>query len=486
MTHQMLTDQDVYRYIHCPHWPYWERFGDRKERRKLTREEESRLGDRLFEERRLARRFFSGVREVRHTDPRKGARRTLELMREGAEVIYRGWLMNEAWCARPDLLIKTRGPSLFGTWHYVPWSFRRGHELKKEYKFQLMADVVLLEETQHYFPREAGTVNADGQRLAFETDEMVSEWKGIVEALERIARGEMPEPVYRKSCEDTSPWGQACFRLAAERNDIALLFNVDLKKLKSLRDLGIRTVEDAAEMDPMRFEGQGPGLTLRALQAVQRQAASLRDQSVIIRDAFTHQTEGCEIHFDIESYPPTDTDYLYGFWTQNAEGGVYHAFVAKTPKEEEKMWKTFLAWLTTLPSAYTVYHYANYEPTRLRVLAERYGDQHNPWLERFISRMFDLKEAAREHAVFPLYFYSLKKICQFLGFDWTGEVKNGGDSIGVYQRWLKTRRRTILDSLLQYNQDDVEATAFLLDWLKRFARQEGVYPKPYPWQKKSC
>ena len=481
----MLTDEDVYRYIVCPHWPYWERFGNRKDRRRLSTDEEARLGDRLEAERSLAKRCFLSMTEVRLSDPTRGTARTLALMHAGTEVIYRGWLMADRWAARPDILLKTQGKSVFGSWHYVPWIFRRGHELKKEYKFPLVLDAMLLEQLQNRFPREPGVINADGRRLPFDASELVVDWQNIKHALERIADGELPDPVYRKSCDDTSPWDKACFRLASERNDIALLFNVDLKKLHALRTLGIRTVDDAAEMDPARWEGQSAGLTLRALQSVQRQAVSLRDQSVIIREPFTHPSEGCEIHFDIESYPPTDTDYLYGFWFQGVDGGAYHAFTAETPQDEEKMWKSFLAWITTLPSMYTVYHYANYEPTRLRILAERYGDEKNPWLEKFISRMVDLKESAREHAVFPLYFYSLKKICQFLGFEWKGSVKSGGESVGVYKKWLQTKRRSILDSLLRYNQDDVEATAFLLTWLRNFARVKTVFARPYPWRKKS-
>ena len=438
-----------------------------------------------MDERRLVRERFPDVREIRSIDPRKGSARTYALMREGVSAIYHGWLCMDDWQVRPDLLLRQPGSSVFGDWHYVPRSMRRGHELKKEYLFPLMADAMVLEKIQGKFPREPGIINMDDQRLSFDASAYVEEWAKIHQALRSIVTGDIPEPVYRKSCEDTSPWGKACFRLAAERHDIALLFNVDLKKLHGLRSLGIRTVEDAASMDPIQQEGQVPGLTLRALQAVQRQAVSLRDQSVIIREPFRHETEGCEIHFDIESYPPTDTDYLYGFWMMDEQGGRYHAIVAEMPEQEHRLWKELLAWIAELPATYTVYHYANYEPNRLQTLAARYGDEQNPWLDRFLSRMVDLKEATREHAVFPLYFYSLKKICQFLGFTWGGKIQDGGKSVMVYQRWLETRRRAVFTSLRRYNQGDVEATTFLLAWLKCYATQMEVYAQPYPWQKKT-
>ena len=305
----------------------------------------------------------------------------------------------------------------------------------------------------------------------------------MTEALERIRAGEIPDPVFRKSCVDTSPWEKACFRLAKERDDIALLFNVDIRKLKSLRSCGVRTVNDAAEMNPASLEGKAPGLTLRGLQAVQRQARSLRDRLVIIREPFTHQTTGLEIHFDIESHPPTDCDYLYGLWIKDGGKGRYLSFVAERPEDEGKMWRAFVAWLPSLPTEYTIYHYANYEATRLEILARRYGDLENGDLLRFRSRLVDLKEMAREHAVFPLYFYSLKKICQFLGFAWEGDVKGGGESITAFEQWMKTKRRSILDSIIQYNEEDVRATTFLLAWLQRYAQKITEYQEPFPWKK---
>jgi uncharacterized protein len=235
-------------------------------------------------------------------------------------------------------------------------------------------------------------------------------------------------------------------------------------------------------MDPVQFEGREPGLTLRGLQAIQRQARSLREESVIVKKPFTQRTEGLEIHFDIESHPPTDTDYLYGFWIVENGVGRYESFVSESPEGEREMWKKFLAWLELLPAEYTVFHYAAYEHTRLAQLAERYGDMGSVWLEKFRSRFVDLKELAREHAVFPLYFYSLKKICQFLGFRWEGEVKGGAQSVTQFDEWLKTGERPVLQAIIQYNREDVQATAHLLAWLQRYAAAEGVYRKPYPWE----
>lgn len=179
----------------------------------------------------------------------------------------------------------------------------------------------------------------------------------------------------------------------------------------------------------------------------------------------------------IESYPPVDRDYLFGFWID----GEYKAFVADTPEEEKDMWKDFIAWIGQLPERYTVYHYAPYEVTRLTILARRYGDDDNLHLERFRNSMVDLKEIVREHAVFPLHFYSLKAIAKFLGFAWEGDVKGGGESVLAYERWLESGNRSILDAIIQYNREDVQATAHVLSWMRGFAKEIQRFTKPFPW-----
>lgn len=472
-----LTASDFYRYIQCPHWPYWERFGDKKDRRPLTVEEEKRMNDGLEHEKDIVTRFFGASEDVgKDLSEKKAVERTLELMREGAPIIYQARLADGEWFGKPDLLERQPGKSAFGDWHYVPLDVKRSHEIRKEHKAQLMFYAVLLERLQGVFPSHPAIINGDGERIHFDAAAFEEEFHELLAEVERIREGKIPAPVYRKACEDTSPWGVACRRLAEGRRDIALLYNVDIRKLKSLRALGITTIDDAATLNPEELEGQMPGLTLRGLETIKRQAIALTTRTVIIREPFVDPTEGLEIHFDIESHPPNDVDYLYGFWIMSGPEKGYKAFVAETPKDERRMWNEFLAWIRKLPETYTVYHYARYEPSRLAVLSKRYGTEDDPHLLRFVNALRDMKEIVADTVVFPLYFYSLKNIGKHLGFAWEGQVKGGGESVLAYEDWLKHGNRATLDAIIQYNREDVRATAFLLDWLRVHARKLTTYP----------
>lgn len=487
MKKDYLNATDFFRFITCPHWPWFDRFAsaeDQALKREFTEGEKRRMDDGYSHERDVMQSVFHGehVTELPISgDPEDLFQATVHAMKEGVPYIYQGTLLDGDWQGRPDLLVRVDGASSLGNWHYVPLDIKSSHELKTEHEHQLVFYSVLLKRIQGVFPEKAGIVNGDKEKMWFVPEEMIGDFEKILEKIQRIRKGEKPEPVVRKSCFDSSPWGAACLAFAKTRNDIAMLYNVDVRRLEALRALGIRTVDDAADMDTMSYVGAAPGLTRHGLEAIRMQARSLRDGTVFIRRE-THLSESpYEIYFDIESDMPNDADYLYGFWIRNGDAAPHYIqFLAEKPEDEGVMWKEFLAWIPTLPADYVVYHYASFEAMRLRLLEGRHGG--SEWLELFRTRMIDLKPMATKNITYPLYFYSLKQICKFLGFSWRGELQSGGASIDYYERWCETGDRKVLQDIIIYNEDDVRATAFLKDWLTKYGGALQEYEKPYPWK----
>jgi predicted RecB family nuclease len=484
-THDFLTATDFFKFLTCPHWPYFDRFAtaaEKKLKRELTEGEKKRLDDGYLHEREVIAEIM-GKKEIAEMsvggDPKALFEATREQMEKGAPLIYQGTLLNGDWLGRPDLLVRFDGASKLGNWHYRPLDVKSAHELKPIHRMELIFYSLLLERIQGTMPEQAGIINRDHEEHWFEPSGELQKFSEVLEALDRLRKKEKPDPVVRKACFDTGPWGEACLAIAKKTNDIALLYNVDVRKLRALRDLGVKTVADAAVMDIDSYAGAAPGLTAHALASIKTQAESLARGIVIVKDRVDIPTAPCEIYFDIESDLPNDVDYLYGFLVRDADGERYLPILAEKPEDEKKMWTAFLAWLKTLPAEYVVYHYAAYETTRLDLLTDRYGGSAE--LDLFISRMVDLKPYATKHVAYPLYFYGLKYICKFLGFHWRGDIKTGGESIDWYENWCTTGNRALLDEVIEYNEDDDRATAFLKDWLVRYAAEPGAYEKPYPW-----
>ncbi|MFA6447700.1 MAG: TM0106 family RecB-like putative nuclease [Patescibacteria group bacterium] len=480
-----LTATDYYKFLQCPHWPYYDLYAtdeEKKLKRELTPGEQKRLENGVTNEKEIID-TIKDAQEVVEAPQTKNIPNdfasTLELMRKGVPLIYQGTLMDGDHAGRPDLLKKVQGQSVFGDWYYVPMDIKSSHEVEKYHRLQLMFYAVLLESIQERFPGRGYIINKDGE-MEVELGENVAEFEEITKELEAIRAGEKPEPVLRKTCKETGVWGEVCQKYAESLNDIALLFNVDVNKLKALRELKVRTIQDAAEMDIMDLDGKAPGLRLHGLEVAKLQAQSLLRSQVIVREPIFLPAAVMEIHFDIESDPPNDTDYLFGLLIRTPQGQEYKAFVARSLEEEGKMWHEFLDWLATLNQPYQVMHYASFERIRLNVLRARYGG--SPHLDLFMERMVDLKKIATSSLVFPLYFYGLKYIAKFLGFSWRGNVKGGGQSVDVFEEYLRTKNEDLLQQIITYNEDDVRATAVLADWCRAYAGTRTAYDKPFPWE----
>ena len=92
-----------------------------------------------------------------------------------------------------------------------------------------------------------------------------------------------------------------------------------------------------------------------------------------------------------------------------------------------------------------VYHYAAYEITALKRLMGRYGtreDEIDDLLRRGV--FVDLLAVVRNGVRVSRPGYGLKEMEAFLDFDRRAEVKDGGTSIVVFERWMQTRDPALL------------------------------------------
>ncbi len=423
--------------------------------------------------------------EVEEKRPESAFTHTIELMKEGAELIYQGEIQYEAdgviYRGRPDLLERRIGKtSQFGDFYYVPCDIKSSSDIKKEQWMQLTLYAKILEELQGVFPDEVSIINRNHERVQFSIEEKHRiKTFDRVDTVLRVLKGDKPPLKLSSSCK-SSPWYSQCVKEAEDVNDIALLYRLDSRAHERLRENGVNTVEEAAEMNIDTLP-KIPYASPQTLQRVKLQAQSLLSGELKWVGSPELPEAPLNIYFDIEGDPLLDVQYLWGFWVAGDPDGKYanigHVrkqddgkyfvyFLAEQPEDEREMWHDFLKWLDTLPQeGYAVWHYNKYERVQCEKLAKLYGDSNSLW--RFMSNFVDLEIVVRDSIIFPLYFYSIKDIAKskFLNFKWRHAKAGGAQSIFWYEEWLEKKDRNILNDIVNYNEDDVRATEFLKDWL---------------------
>lgn len=471
-----LTGEHFYKFFQCPHWIWYDLYGDQSKLGKTPALMEMIHRDGLQHEQRAIKTKkvashpeseFVEIKPELYRDLDEAFVATLQLMKQGKN-IYHGVLMDGHWVGMPDLLearpVEKGMKSLLGDHYYVVYDIKSGIELKDEYKFQLAFYSVILERLQGVLPREAYMINGSGEERSFVLDDFLDYFHFTRERIEEILDGQKPAPFLKSSCKQ-SPWFALCMEETKGCDDVSLIHRLSQNDQRRLYDLGIHTVKDLAKTNVDELRSKLEDWPFDKVLRFHNQANVLMTNEPMIIKKPTFPDVKTEVYFDVESDPTEEIDYLLGVLVKTGANVEYKYFLAKDKKDEERIWRDFLTFLEGLDD-FVIYHYSQYE----RQVFERYGKAYGISLaldEKFKNNALDLLKITTESAVLPLYFYSLKDVARYLGFAWQSTDAGGAESVVWYNDYLKTKDAKILDKIIRYNEDDVRATLFVKDWLQQ-------------------
>lgn len=296
-------------------------------------------------------------------------------------------------------------------------------------------------------------------------------------------------PIVNKECPRCD-WWETC-RPQLHDHDLSLRIDkspLDIREISVLRRLGINTIDDLAAVDLEQ-------LMPRYLPEVQHRPGSDRRlvlaarRSRLLADgrALERTTTGpiivpradLEIDFDIEN-SSDDRVYLWGFLVTDTSTGEQHyrhfsSFADLDDRAEARLAVEAMSWLQGLARgqrSLLVYHYSPYEVIRLSRLAQATGDpvlvQAREWAR---DHFVDLFATVREHW-FGAHGLGLKVVAhEGAGFTWRDDDPGGLNSQAWFDEAVHNEdpadREASRTRVLEYNEDDVRATAVLREWLSR-------------------
>lgn len=459
---KQITKHSFYKYLKCPSWIAHEAKGEHKEHALRERlQQDGLLPD--FELGLLAKRGTKVV-EVTSDDVDEAAVQTLQFMKEGAQTIYGATLVWDAFVARPDFLEKVQGKSVFGDHYYVACDIKRSRSMKTEYKMQGCFYADVLEKIQKTKPVQGYVMHQNGAIDSYVVAETEVEYRLSLDAIERILDGQ-EEPHFLTSDCKQSPWFAACKSEAVQCDDISRINRIWRSEAKELREAGFTTVTEFAKMHLDLVVAHTHGMTRERLAFLHMQAQALVHDRVQIVQKPDLPEDGPCLVVDIESDPLRNADYLFGVLIVDGENTEYRSFLAKKPEDEGEAWRAFTEFIKDYIS-YPIYHYGWFEQDVFRNLGEKYGTEPGV-LMMLAEQGVDLLARLRETVIFPLSFYSLKDIAQYLGFRWRHDDASGINSILWYDNWIRNGDEGAMKDILEYNEDDVRATLHLLRWAQK-------------------
>ncbi len=119
----------------------------------------------------------------------RDADRTMAAMRAGAEVIYRGVLIEEGWHGISDFLVRVDTPCCaFGGWSYEAWDTKLARQSKPYFVLQLCFYTAQLERLQGRAPLDMHVVLGTGERTPFRYADFAAYYRAVRSASSRRSR----------------------------------------------------------------------------------------------------------------------------------------------------------------------------------------------------------------------------------------------------------------------------------------------------------
>lgn len=458
-----ILEKHFYQYLKCPSWIAHEaKEGGR----------ESELKDRLQQdgllpvvERELLK--SRNVVEIEADDIELAFEQTLAEMKKGTPSIYAGALVHGRFVARPDLLERVEGKSKLGNYYYVACDIKRSRHLKDEFRMQGCFYAELLGLVQGTKPLQGYVMRATGEIESYLLEDTLVKYRLTLDAIERILDGS-EEPHFLTSDCKQSPWFSQCKKESIECDSLSRLNRIWRSEQHELEAAGFKTVSELARVNVDLVSARVTGITRDRLDFLHLQARSLAENRYLRVGAVDLPESELALIVDVESDPLRNVHYLFGVLEKGHGIDVYHSFLAKDPKDERRAWEDFVAFMKNYPGV-PLYHYGWSEQATFKELAEKY-DTPIEVISMLEEQGVDLLVRLREAVVFPLSFYSLKDIAQFLGFKWRHDDASGLNSVLWFEKWLMEGDEASLKDVIEYNEDDVRATLVLKEWAEKHLR----------------
>ncbi len=415
-----------------------------------------------------------------------GAKATLELMQQGTERISQGVLVMETaqgvtLLSRPDLLVKQPGQSIFGDWMYIPANIKLGRRPKPEYQIVTAFSAQLLATVQEALPSTAWLILRRQDSYTVNLERWLPLMQDVLsDCMETLLLRQEPEVfISRQKCS-LCHWYSGCYAIAQRDQHISLLPGVTPSRYRDLQTLGVTTVESLAESAISVLE-PAVGSSEIASDLVQQAQSTVQNRPLLRQRYFADDemsepfintdvlpTASVELYFDIEAEPELELDYLLGVLVidKQSHTETFYPFLAEHPSDEASIWQQFLDLVELYPDA-PIFHFADYEVDTIKRLARLYNTPPRQ-VKLLLSRFVDMHQRVTNLVTLPVQSYSLKHLARWLGFEWRDPGITGSQCVCLYDQWLKTGDRSLLDVILRYNEDDCHATYRLKNWLVNF------------------
>ncbi len=395
---------------------------------------------------------------------------------------------NEFLKARPPLLKKINGQSIWGPFSYEPLLTLQGKRLTRENKLSFAMSAKLLTSLQKNKVHKGIAISQLNQTTHFQevrfSKSIETELKESIEKLKADLLLSKPPQVTsnRKKCSICC-WKKFCDKTAYAEGHLSEVSGIGSKRNILLKEMGISNISILAGYEAsslkLNLSKFGPQHAEISDQIIRQAKTLLTGKAIKLQSSnllkILNKAPGLLI-YDIESDPDEKHDFLHGFVRiSNLKSKLplknkftYKPLLSVNKSEEYLLWERIRKTLK-VHEDWPILHYGETESLALYRLAERQrANKHE--LEEIKNRLVDIHLYVKEFWCLPINNYGLKSVAEFIGFKWESKGIDGPQALLWWRQWKNSRPHKKIYSknlrrIFQYNKDDCLATWEIAKWL---------------------
>ena len=383
---------------------------------------------------------------------------------------------------RPQLLVKTIGQSKWGSYKFIPATFKLGHKTTREHLFDLALCAILIETFQEAKIEKGLVISNVANKINVEeiylNKKLRKKVLNIFISLNESLEGLIPEiTADRKKCAICS-WQNFCDKEAREKGFLTDIDGIGSKTALLLKENQIANIQELKSHSEIEL---GDKLSQFNDQKYKKASKFIKQAESYISGKPIRISEKGEISnlaakrdsgffiFDIESNPDEKHDFLYGFLeinhlSEKIDDGSYEPII-NINKVNKLSYKKIMHKLSSKKN-WPILHYGETEEIAIIDLARKLNYQ-NQEVDLLKSRFIDLHKLIRKSWILPLKNYSLKTVANWIGFEWEQKKVSGSKALYWWIQYQMTKNDIFFKKILKYNRDDCLATLAIAKWLIR-------------------
>jgi predicted RecB family nuclease len=418
---------------------------------------------------------------------------TLAAMREGAQVIVQGALLQGVWSGRADILRRLEIASDLGAWSYEVIDTKLARQTKGATVLQLSLYADLLAAMQGRMPEHMYVVTPGSgfEPERYRTADFGAYYRRVKSGLEQFLDGEASGATYPDPNEHCGlcAWRVPCDERRRSDDHLCLVAGITKIQIGELKARQVSTLAALAQM-PLPLSWKPERGVAASYERIREQARiqlqgrvegkPLYETLAVVKDlglsGLPTPSVG-DVFFDLEGDPFIEEgglEYLFGYAFEE-NGFQYREDWAVSRADERQAFETFVDFVMARWQKYPdfhIYHYAPYEPSAMKRLMGRYATR-----EEEIDRLLrggvfvDLYQIVRHAIRASVESYSIKELERFFGFERATPLVDASRALAAIQTCLELKDPEAITSELKatvagYNRDDCASARGLRDWLE--------------------